>query len=53
MYGARSHAAGREILANTMIVARMASQRKMMSISAVPGLCRPKKMTDQSVFKTS
>lgn len=31
----------------------MASQRNTISISAPPGLCRPKKIIDQSVFKTS
>src|SRR3989344_5319997 len=31
----------------------MASQRNTISISAPPGLCSPKKIIDQSVFKTS
>src|SRR3989344_725999 len=53
IYGARSQAAGLEIFAKAMIVARMASQRNTISTSAPPGLCRPKKIIDQSVFKTN
>src|ERR1051326_5288227 len=35
------------------MVARMASQRKTISTNAPPGLCRPKKIIDQSVLSTS
>ena len=51
MYGVKSHAAGLEIPRNEQIVARMASQRKTISINANPGLRNPKKITDQRVFK--
>ncbi|KKR04051.1 MAG: hypothetical protein UT30_C0013G0012 [Candidatus Uhrbacteria bacterium GW2011_GWF2_39_13] len=53
MYGTKIQAAGREIFAKTMIVARIVSQRNTISISAPPGLCRPKKIIDQSVFRMS
>src|SRR3989339_1749866 len=53
MYGKRSHMAGREIFAKAIIVATMANQRKIISKRAPPGLCRPKKIIDQSVFKTN
>src|SRR5579859_7668523 len=53
MYGTRSQAAGREIFAKAMIVARMASQRKIISVNAPPGECDPKKIIDQQVFKIS
>ena len=53
MYGRRSQAAGFDILAKAMIVARMASQRKIISTKAAPGLCKPKKIIDQSVLSTS
>ena len=36
-----------------MIVARMASQRNTISISAPPGECRPKKIIDPRVLSTS
>ena len=36
-----------------MMVARMASQRTIISINAPPGLCRPKKMIDQRVLSAS
>ena len=53
IYGTRSHAAGFDILAKAMIVARMASQRKIISTNAPAGECRPKKIIDQSVLSTS
>jgi hypothetical protein len=53
IYGSISQAAGFEILAKAMIVARMVSHRKKISTIAPPGLCRPKKMIDQSVLSTS
>lgn len=53
IYGTKSHAAGLDILAKAIIVVRIASQRKTISMSAPPGLCRPKKIIDQRVFKTS
>ena len=33
-----------------MIVARMASQRKIISTNAAPGLCKPKKIIDQNAL---
>lgn len=53
MYGTRSKAAGRETLAKATMVARIASQRNMISINAAPGERSLKKISDQSVFKTS
>lgn len=42
-----------EIFEKAMIAAAMASQRKMISMKAPPGECRPKKMIDQSVLSAS
>ncbi len=42
-----------DIFEKAIMVARIASQRKIISISAPPELCRPKKIIDQSVFKIS
>ena len=53
MYGTRSQVAGLDIFAKAIIVARMASQRKIISTNAAPGLCKPKKMIDQNVLSTS
>ena len=53
MYGKSNQAAGRDIFAKVMIVARMASQRNIISTNAPHGECRPKKIIDQSVFKMS
>ena len=53
IYGRRSHAAGFDIFAKTVIVARIASQRKIISTKAASGDCDPKKMIDQSIFKAS
>lgn len=36
-----------------MIVAKIASQRAIISTKAAPGLCRPKKRIDQREFRTS
>ena len=52
-YGAKSHAAGREIFAKAMMVKRIANQSITISTNAAPMLCMPKKIRDHTIFNTN
>ena len=53
MYGTSNQAAVFDIFPKEIIVARIASHKTTISMNAPPGDCRPKKIIDQNVLRTS